>query len=71
MAAPFEEDSLIFLFPNFVKFYLFMFAYPENFMSLAQKVKKFKFWRPCLKGTPHSDTPKFCQILYFPYIYLP
>ena len=48
-----------------------MFAYPENFMSLAQKVKKFKFWRPCLKGTSHSDTPKFCQILYFPYIYLP
>ena len=36
LAAPFEEDPLIFLFPSFVKFYLlFMFASPENFMCLA------------------------------------
>ena len=34
-AALFEEDRFIFLLPNFVKFYFFfMFAYPENVISL-------------------------------------
>ena len=36
LAFPFEGDPLIFVFPNFFKFYLlFMFAYPENLMCLA------------------------------------
>ena len=27
-------------------------GYPENLMSLAKTIKKFKFLRPSLKGTP-------------------
>ena len=28
-------------------------------------VKKLEFWQPRLRGTPHFDEPKFCQILSF------
>ena len=39
-------------------------------MCLAYTIKKFEFWRPRLRGTPHWSTPKFCQILSLLHIYL-
>ena len=39
-------------------------------MCLARVVKKFEFFRPRLKETPHFGAPKFCQILPFLYIYV-
>ena len=48
----------------------YLLGYPEILMCLAYTVKKFEFWRPCLRGTLHCRTLKFCQILYFLHIYL-
>ena len=68
----FEEDSFILVPPNFVKVYLFViFAYPENFLCLACVVRKFDFWRPHLRGTPHFGTPScFRFYVSFKFTYL-
>ena len=44
LVVPFE-GALILVPQNFVKFYLFVLAYTENFICLASVVKKFEFWR--------------------------
>ena len=66
LASLFEEEFFLLVRPNFVKFDLFFIsAYPENFMCLAWVVKKLKFWRPRLRGTPHFDMPKFYLFFIF------
>ena len=49
---------------NFISF--FTFFDPENFMCLAEKVKKFIFWPPCLRGTLSSWYPQIWLNLIFP-----
>ena len=71
LAALFEGEPPILIPQNFVKFDLFViFAYSENFVCLAYVVKKFEFFPPRLRGTPHFATPKLCQILSFLYTYV-
>ena len=65
MAAPSEGDPSILLFPNFSKFYLFIFANPENLMCLAWVVKKLEFCRFCLRGTQIS-VPQILSNFIFP-----
>ena len=50
-------------------FPFYLLAYPEIVMCLADTIKKFELWRSCLRGTPHSGSPKFCEIFSF-HIYL-
>ena len=44
---------------------------PENFMCLACLVEKFEFCWSRLRGAPHFDTSKLCEILAFFYSHLP
>ena len=63
MAALFERDALILVPPNFVKFHIsLVFSYLKNFIGLALKIKKFKFWRARLGGPPHRGTPDFRRV---------
>ena len=56
--------------PHFAKLYfLFIFAYPENFMRLVW-LKSLNFAAP-VKGDTHFGILNFCQMLSFLYIYLP
>ena len=65
--AQFEEDPLILVPPNFVKFYfLFIFAYSEIFVCLAQVDKKFKFWQSRLRGTSSSWYTQILSNFVFP-----
>ena len=70
LIAPFKGNSPLW-YPQILSNFLKIFAYLENFLCLAWKVKKFKFFSARrLRGTPHFGTPKFCQILSFLSIYL-
>ena len=54
----FERDPFILVPANFVKFHIFLiFTYLKNFVDLALKIKKFKFWRARLGG-PLIVTPQ-------------
>ena len=44
-------------------------VYPENFMCIAQAIKKFEFWNPRLRRTPIVEPPNFGKRYIF-YIYL-
>ena len=44
----------------------YLLAYPEIAMCLAYTSKKFKFWRLCLRGTPHRDTPNLVKFYVLP-----
>ena len=45
-------------------YFFFVFAYSENFKSLACVVKKLQFYQTRF-GDPHFSTYKFCQFLSF------
>ena len=70
MAASFEGYPP-FLYAQILSNFIFIFANPENFLCLGQVVRKFDFWQPHLKETPHFGTPN-CFKLYvsFTFAYL-
>ena len=66
----FEEGLFNVVPQSFVKFYLFYtFVYPENFVFLAQAIKKLKFLHPRLRRTPPYGTSKIWHMIYLLHIF--
>ena len=66
LVAPFERDTLIVVFPNFVMFCLSLtFIYSKNSTCLAWVAKKFEFWQSRFREISYFGTPKFLVSLFW------